>query len=196
MKLAQICEIHSGYTARSGLEQRLVGGIQALQLGDIGSADPEVLPDCRRYDLSEIAPRYLIRGREVVFRSRGQPNCAIAVESILPEPIAIISPLVILRPDYRIILPEYLAWLINHPASQRILDVEAQGTSIRMIPISVLERLRIVVRDLSMQRRIIELDRLRRREGRLLHELAARRKLLVDAAMAKVAMAAEQKEIA
>lgn len=196
MKLAQICEIHSGYTARARLERRLVGGIQALQLGDIGSADLEALPDCPRYDLPEVAPRYLVRGGEVVFRSRGQPNCAIAVASILPDPIAIISPLVILRPDCRIIQPGFLAWLINHPATQRILDVEAQGTSIRMIPISVLERLRIVVPDFPMQRRIIELDRLRRREGHLLHELAARRRLLLDAAMAKVAMAPEQKEIA
>lgn len=196
MRLAELSDIHSGYTARGRLDPLPEGGVPALQLRDVGTNGEEPGPDFQRYDLGELSDRYFVRGGEVVFRSRGEPNAAAAIPDPLPEPVAVIVPLVIVRPDRRRVLPEYLAWAINQPDAQRKLGAEAQGTSLRMIPMAALEDLEIAVPDLQTQRLIVELDTLARQEGQLLRQLAALREALVSAILGDAAKAADQKEIA
>ena len=196
MRLAELSDIHSGYTARGRLDPLPEGGVPALQLRDVGTNGEEPGPDFQRYDLGELSDRYFVRGGEVVFRSRGEPNAAAAIPDQLPEPVVVIVPLVIVRPDRARVLPEYLAWAINQPDAQRKLGAEAQGTSLRMIPMAALENLEIAVPDLQTQKRIVELDALARQEGQLLRQLAARRETLVSAILGEAAKAADQKEIA
>ena len=195
MRLAELSEIHSGYTARGRLNPLQEGGVPALQLRDIGTNGEAPGPNFQRYDLGELSERYFVRGGEVIFRSRGEPNAAAAISDPLPEPVAVIVPLVIVRPDRARVLPEYLAWAINQPDAQRRLGAEAQGTSLRMIPMAALEDLEIAVPDLTTQKRIVELNALARQEGHLLRHLAARRETLVSAILGEAAKAADQKEI-
>lgn len=196
MRLEELSEIHSGYTARGRLDPLSEGGVPALQLRDVGASGAELGPDFQRYDLDKLSDRYFVRGGEVVFRSRGEPNAAAAIPDPLPEPVVVIVPLVIIRPDIDRVLPEYLAWAINQPDAQRRLGAEAQGTSLRMIPMAALEDLDIAVPDLPTQKRIVELDALARQEGQLLRRLAALREKLVSAILGEAANAADQKEIA
>lgn len=196
MRLAELSDIHSGYTARGKLDPLPEGGVPALQLRDVGTNGEAPGPDFQRYDLGKLSDRYFVRGGEVVFRSRGEPNAAAAIRDPLAEPVVVIVPLVIVRPDRDRVLPEYLAWAINQPDAQRKLGAEAQGTSLRMIPMAVLENLEIAVPDLPTQKRIVELNALAREEGRLLRQLAARREELVGAILDEAAKAADQKEIA
>ena len=196
MRLAELSDIHSGYTARGRLEPLPEGGVPALQLRDVGTEGATPGPDFQRYDLGKLPDRYFVRGGEVVFRSRGEPNAAAAIRDPLPEPAVVIVPLVIVRPDRARVLPEYLAWAINQPDAQRRLGAEAQGTSLRMIPMAVLENLEIAVHDLPTQKRIVELNALARQEGKLLRQLAARREELVSAILGEAAKTADQKEIA
>ncbi|WP_295810977.1 restriction endonuclease subunit S [uncultured Nitratireductor sp.] len=196
MRLAELSDIHSGYTARGRLDPLPEGGVPALQLRDVGTDGEEPGPDFQRYDLGKLSDRYFVSGGEVVFRSRGEPNAAAAIPDPLPEPVVVIVPLVIVRPDRDRVLPEYLAWAINQPDAQRRLGAEAQGTSLRMIPMAALEDLEIAVPDLPTQRRIVELDVLARQEGQLLRQLAARRETLVSAILGDAAKAADQKETA
>jgi restriction endonuclease S subunit len=93
----------------------------------------------------------------------------------------------VMRPNKERILPEYLAWAINHPDAQRRLGAEAQGTSLRMISMAVLERLDIAVPDLQTQRRIVDLDALAKSEGRLLRTLATRREQLTSLILGEAA---------
>ena len=196
MRLAALSDIHSGYTARGRLDPLPEGGVPALQLRDVGTDGQVPGPNFQRYDLGKLSDRYFVRGGEVVFRSRGEPNAAAAIRDPLPEPVVVIVPLVIVRPDRDRVLPEYLAWAINQPDAQRRLGAEAQGTSLRMIPMAVLENLEIAVPDLPTQRRIVELDGLARQEGQLLRQLAARREKLLSAILGEAAKATDQKEIA
>ena len=196
MRLADLCNIHSGYTARGRLELMPEGGVPVLQLRDVGTDGEAPGPRIQRYDLGSLSDRYFVRGGEVVFRSRGEPNTAAAVSDELPEPAAVIVPLVIVRPDRNRVLPEYVAWAINQPDAQRRLGAEAQGTSLRMIPMGALEALEVAVPDLPTQRHIVELNALARQEGRLLRQLAARREQLVSIILGEAAKAADQKEFA
>ena len=167
-----------------------------MQLRDVGTDGQAPGPDFEKYDLTGLSDRCLVRGGEVVFRSRGEPNTAAPIPDPLPEPVAVIVPLVILRPDRGRILPDYLAWAINQPEAQRRLGAEAQGTSLRMIPLAALASLDIPLPDLPTQRRIVEAHALARREGQLLRRLAARREDLATAMLGRAAQAADRKDTA
>ncbi len=175
MQLRELCDIHSGYTARGRLEPIAEGGMLAIQLRDVGLHSGVSGSSLQRYDLADLSDRYLVRGGEVIFRSRGEPNTAAVVGAELSEPAAVIVPLIIMRPDRTRVLPEYLAWAINQPEAQRKMGSEAQGTSLRMIPKAVLERLEIPLPDPETQHQIAAFDTLSRREGDLLRQLADRR---------------------
>ena len=196
MRLAELTKIRSGYTARGKLEPVPMGGRPALQLRDVVAKGDALTPDSQKYDLGKLADRFLVHGGEVVFRSRGELNIAAAIKDPLPEPAAVIVPLVIMRPDRAKLLPEYLAWAINQPEAQRTLDAEAQGTSIRMIPMAALENLEIPVPDLPKQKRIIELDALARQEGQLLRQLATLKEAFITAILGEAAKTVDHKEIA
>jgi restriction endonuclease S subunit len=195
MRIADVSDIHSGYTARGRLDPVQGGGVPAMQLRDVGVTGDLTVKGLQRYDLGLLSGRYFVSGGEVVFRSRGEPNIAVAIPDPLPEPVVVTVPLVIVRPNGRRILPEYLAWAINQPDAQRTLGEEAQGTGLRMIPMAALGDLEIALPDLQTQKRIVELDILARQEGQLLRQLAARRETLVSAILGDAAKAADQKEI-
>lgn len=187
MLLRELCHIHSGYTARGRLSPLSEGGTPAIQIRDLGGDGEGLSRTLQKYDLGDLSDRYFVRGGEVVFRSRGEPNTATVITDDLADPAAVIVPLMIMRPNKERILPEYLAWAINHPEAQRRLGAEAQGTSLRMISMAVLERLDIAVPDLQTQRRIVNLDALAKREGRLLRILATRREQLTSLILGEAA---------
>lgn len=172
MRLADVCIIHTGYTARGRLEPMAAGGVLAIQLRDIsseGHIDPERLT---RVQLEDLADRYFVRAGDVVFRSRGDRNTASALDERLQEPALAVLPLMVLRPNVEVVTPEYLAWVINQPPAQRHFDAAARGTNIRMIPRSSLDHLELDVPDIETQQKIVAVDALAERE-RALSQLAA-----------------------
>ena len=176
MRLADLCTIQTGYTARSRLHPVSQGGTPAIQLRDV-VADAEINPDAlTRVDLGELPERYFACAGDVVFRPRGDRNIASALDSRLREPVLAILPLVVLRPKGDIVTPEYLAWAINQSAAQRYFDRMARGTSMRMIPRSVLNDLCLATPALETQRRIVAADALSKREKALTLLLAEKRR--------------------
>lgn len=193
MVLSNICRIHSGYTARSKLEPAEQGGLPVLQLRDVTAGAEFAVPEWQRYDLPA-AERFHVVDGDLIFRSRGEPNTATVVRSSDVDPIVVIAPLMILRPDTQKLLPDYLAWFINRPETQRSLSIEAQGTSLRMISVATLEKLQIAVPDLATQKKIVEIDALGRHEARLLQQLATSRTQLLTTLLGEAAKHADRKE--
>lgn len=163
------------------------GGRLAIQLRDIGNdgrLDPRTL---HRYDLPDLAERYFAHPGDVLFRSRGDHATATTLGDDLPEPAAVIFPLIIVTPKTDRLDGQYLAWAINQPRAQRHFDACAQGQSLRMISRPCLEALEIDLPDLATQRAVVALDALSRQEARLATRLADLRHrqisiLLADAA--------------
>ena len=196
MQLSTLCDIQSGYTARRALSPATGGGVPAIQLRDVPADGSSLSYPLQRFDLGGLADRYFVRGGEVLFRSRGEPSTAVAVDSNLAEAAVVILPLLILRPKNTRILPEYLAWFINHPVTQRRLTTEARGTNLRMIPRTAIDTLEIALPDVATQSRIVELHRLSRQEGELLRSLAERREQLSSIILAERARVSHQKDTA
>lgn len=170
--LADVCDIQSGLTARSALVSEEASGVPALQLGDLRGAPEVRIAEASRYRLEGKLDRYTVSAGDVLFRSRGDDNRAVVVEGEDGEAAIALLPLMILRPHADVVLPAFLAWLINQPEGQRYLNSCARGTKLRMIPREDLDKLPVSIPDLATQRLVIEISRLAAREACLLRELA------------------------
>ena len=174
-KLSQVCTIQTGFTARGRLEPAEHGSVLALQLRDIPSDASISWESVIRIQLDDVPERYFVRAGDVVFRSRGERNTAAVVDQSLLGPTIAVLPLMILRPDTQLVSSAYLAWAINQAEAQRQFEEEAQGTSLRMVSRSSLEKLQIPVPDFQIQQKILEIDALARHEHALTLQLAAKR---------------------
>ncbi len=192
MRLDQICQFQSGYTARGRLEPLPEGGQLAMQLRDLRDDGFVNLSEMQRFVLDLQGDRYTLKTGDVVFRSRGQPNQAYVMPHSMSEPIVALLPLIILRPHPYLVTPEYLAWAINQPDAQRQIDAEAQGQTLRMIPKGSLEGITIPVPDIPTQRIIVKVAELAAREATLLHQLAERRTNFTGRMLADLAQAGAQ----
>ncbi|MDF1871975.1 restriction endonuclease subunit S [Vannielia sp.] len=173
--LADVCDIQSGFTARSALVEDRVGGIPAVQLGDLRGDIEVPLASASRFKLDGKLDRYLVSPGDVLFRSRGEKNTAvIAVGDAGDQAIALL-PLIVLRAHADVVLPEFLMWLINQPEAQRYLDSCARGTNLRMIPRDCLDKLPVSIPDLVIQKLVVEVSRLAAKEASLLRELAQKK---------------------
>ncbi|WP_372501000.1 hypothetical protein P7L66_03015 (plasmid) [Tistrella mobilis] len=180
MRLADACTIHSGYTARARLEPAVTGGVLALQLRDI-SPDGVIEPArLARVQLEGVAARYFVQAGDVVFRSRGERNTASLLDDRLTEPALAVLPLMVLRPRRKLVMPGYLAWIVNQAPAQRQFDLAARGSNLRMIPRAALDDLEIDVPDLPTQARIVALDALAGRERQLSLRAAETRRHLMS----------------
>lgn len=174
-KLSSLCEVQSGYTARSRLEPTGKGGVPAIQLRDLHgdeTFDPSGLP---RYPLAGSFDRYWAGSGDILFRSRGERNTAVPIAPAAKSAAIAMLPLLVLRPKRDIVDPQYLAWFINQPESQRYFDKCAHGTRLRMIPKHCLDDLAVSVPDLATQRLVVEIDALARREHALTVQLAEKK---------------------
>lgn len=183
MRLPDICSIHIGYTARARFEPA-ADGVLAIQLRDVAEGGIDIA-HLTRVQIGERIDRYLVQAGDVLFRSRGERNSAVALDERFVEPAIAVSPLMMLRPNPAAVIPEYLAWAINQTEAQRHFDTAARGTTIRMVPKASLDDLHIDVPDLATQRRIVVVDDLAARERALTHLLADTKRDLTNRLLAE-----------
>ena len=161
--LSTICDLQSGYTARSGLKTA-PGGIRALQLRDLHEEDDLDPASAPLYPLDpSLKQRYSAGAGDLLFRSRGNRNTAVVIAPDSTKAVVAILPLIVLRPNRDVVDSRYLAWFINRPGTQRYFHRYARGTRLRMIPKACLDDLEVELPDLDTQRLIVEIDALARR---------------------------------
>ena len=164
---------------RGRVGRAVEAGVRMVQMRDVppnGAVDPVSL---ERLALDRVPGGHLVAAGDVLFRSRSESNTASALDARFREPVLAIAPLYVLRPDREVVLPAFLAWAINQPDSQRHFGRFARGTNMRMVPRDVLADLRIGIPGLAVQRRIVALDSLSRRERSLCVRAAEHRRRLV-----------------
>ncbi|MDI6869759.1 MAG: hypothetical protein QME79_00130 [Bacillota bacterium] len=83
--------------------------------------------------------------------------------------------------DDAVILPEYLAWLLNVAARKEIVARELQGTTMTFVPKEALATLEVDLPPTAVQQRVVALDTLMRRERELAFELLKKRAHLINA---------------
>lgn len=183
-KLGQVASIRMGFPFRSRLEHDAAGAIAVVQMKDIDDANLLHVEDAVRVDLADIKEHHLIREGDLVFRSRGRTNSVARVSADV-GPAVLAAPMLLIRPDG--VLPAYLLWYINLPATQTVLAAQAEGTSVRMISKAALEVLELPVPSLRKQQLIVEMADLATVEQHLLGRIAQERKRLADGILLRFA---------
>lgn len=180
VELGDLATIRSGYQFREGVKPDPDGKVPVLQMKDV--RDGQFIPRdglVRVRFNGDFGP-YLVRRGDVLFLSRGSRPFAVAVEDDWEDTIAA-NYFYIVRPRTDVVVPAYLAWYINQPPAQAKLKPAHVGSVMQIIPKSAFEKLTIELPPLDVQRRIVEVARLARREGQLLEELReARQKLAAE----------------
>lgn len=179
MTLSRICSIQIGLTARGRLDSSEHGNVWALQLRDVSPNGTIAANNLTCIHVDPVPEKYLVRAGDVVFRSRGDRTTAAVIDTAFPVPTLAVLPLMILRPDPQMLSGAWLAWVINQEPAQRHFEESAQGTSLRMVSRSSLEKLKIPVPSIEVQQRILQLDALAERERELGDQLTFKRHELI-----------------
>ncbi len=185
MKLADIADVRMGYPFRSRLEHDPAGEVVVIQMKDIDDANLLHAEDAIKVSLPEGKGHHLIHEGDLVFRSRGRSNSVAQVAADIGDAV-LAAPMLLIRP--RNVLPAYLRWFINLPATQASLAALAEGTSVRMISKDALQDLDVPLPSMARQRGIVDVAVLAQREQALMADIASQRKRLTEGILSRYAI--------
>jgi restriction endonuclease S subunit len=156
--LRDIAQIKSGVFAKPGLEPVLYY-LKGSDFDDAGELNEVVEPSLEnRPDLA----KHLLSNRDVLFAAKGRQFFA-AVYTGRFAPAVASTTFFVIKVDEAKILPEFLAWYLNHPETNSFLSAASRGSSIPMVPKSMLEEMLIPVPDIQTQQKIVALSVLQKR---------------------------------
>jgi len=165
-KLKDIAGIKTGLFAKPIKDGDIVY-LQAKHFDDNGELKLNLHADL---DSKDITSKHLLIPGDVLFASKGTKNFACVFESHNPASVASTSFFVI-RIYNNIVLPEFLAWFLNNPTTQKILKSKAIGTSMASISKVVLEDLDIPTLTIEKQQIIIKINKLHKEELNIIKQI-------------------------
>ncbi len=107
--------------------------------------------------------KHLLQDKDILFIAKGDNNRACLYYTKYGQAIAS-SLFFVIRVDRNVLIPEYLRWYINTPATQNRLEQFSKGSHIPSISKKSLRELEIYLPPLATQMRILEMDKLWRKE--------------------------------
>jgi hypothetical protein len=179
-RLADVAEVRAGYLTKKPVRPRPDGTHHLLQVRDFNSERSALDADAmvRFTPDSPTSARPLQTG-DIVFLARGTRNFAFAPVDLPAHSIAA-SYFFVIHPGEQV-LPGYLAWCLNQPATLRALARSAtSGAHMPVVRRADIENVQVPVPPIHVQQAIVHLDGLMRDEQALLNELAQRRRDLIS----------------
>ncbi len=165
-RLDNIAGIQTGIFSKTVSKGDIVY-LQVKHFDEFGVLGSVLHPDLE-YD--SVTQKHLLKPGDVLFAAKGTKNFAAVYESHNPPAVASTSFFVIrLKVDN--VLPDYLAWKLNHPVTQNYLKRNAIGSAIVSISKAVLDELEISIPDLTTQRTILKIAELRKKEKQLKQQI-------------------------
>lgn len=183
--LKEIAEIQPGFSFRGKIEPRDDGEFQVLQIKDVGAGGELLTDDLIRTGGVSIKSEYLVQRGDVLLTTRGANRRAVFVAGDLPDTIFTAQIFSLRNIDERV-SPAYLAWYLNQRQAQEFLITNASGSYIQNIRIDDLSELPVAAPSRAKQEKIVEIDRLYRRERELVGLIQSKRSQIVEQMLAKI----------
>jgi restriction endonuclease S subunit len=169
--LGNVADVSTGYAFRKKVQPEEGGDVVLVQLKDMdgaegvsGTGTVTLRNEGGKYE------RYLLQQGDLLFQSRGSRHPVAIVGSGIRGIAA--TGLHTIRPNRGRVLPEYLAWWLNHAVSQdTLVSKVARGQYIPFVSKADLLEFLVPVPSLEVQKRIVEVDRLLRQERALRERL-------------------------
>ena len=169
MRLAEIADIQMGYPFRTAVKPVDGGTLAVVQMKDVDESAGLIPEACLRIqDEPRRYEKHLLQVGDVLLQSRGSKFPSVVFDKPLYAVAAL--GLIVIRPREKV-LPVYLSWLLNQARVREALRAVAQGTYIPFLSKADVEGLNVSLPPLETQQRVVEVDRLRRRERTLQVEL-------------------------
>lgn len=182
--LKRFASVRNGYSFREGVKDDPKGDTRVLQLRDVDEHGFIDIDELSMITFGERALRHVIHPGDVLIAGRGGRSTAFSAPSNVP--IVPAAGLLVINPD-NALDSSYLRWFLNHPNTQRRLHALREGSNLQFIDKAGLESLQIVVPQIQVQLRIVELDADHRRRAELRVRLNQLESQLLDAATWKMA---------
>ncbi len=139
----------------------------------IPSVDPELCYDQK-------LEKHFLQVGDVLIASKGYDHFAIAYKGIVKPAVASSMFMVLRIKDRKRILPEYLAWFINHPSTQTLLSGNSKGTSIPSLSKTDIGDLKLTIPSIQKQECILKIQALRQRETTLQQQITQLREQYIQ----------------
>ncbi len=176
--LGKISEIQVGYQSREGIRVQADGSYFLLQARDLDRLHQIDWSNLTRFTPSGAITKSEIRQRDILFLARGQENFAYLISHDTRNVLASNS-FYILRVRTEVVLPEFLLWWMNQTPAQEYIKLNRSGSSLPFLSVSALSRLEVPIPDIEMQRKIGELELLRKKETDLLDLYLTKKSALI-----------------
>ena len=195
--LSDIAIVMPGYSFRKALPDSNKGKVSVVQLRDIDDNQVINWSTTTRTTLPENArrsPNLLIKN-DILFAAKGRNFKATFVSNSPVNKQTICSPhffhIRINNPS--IILPEYLAWFINHKQTQQTIRKTGGSIVLTTVRKEVIEKLDVIIPPIEIQQQLINLESIYQQEKMTLEKLIRNRKKTLDLASQNLFQIYQQK---
>ena len=179
---AIITDLFSGFSFRTKVENEVGGDLSVIQMKDLYDNYASIKSDLTKVNSEKIGSKFFLQKGDVLFIAKGSNNFAIEYNLELYKAIAA-SAFFILRPNRSKVVPAYLAWYINQAHVQKYLKENMAGTYIPNINKSTIEGIMVSLPAMDVQRKIVVIDDLRKKESFLMSQILEKREDAVRAAL-------------
>ena len=187
MQLGKIAKIQSGYISRVKIEPHDDGSHFLLQARDVDVEKLTYRTDMLiRFNPDHSRTDGILKKNDILFMARGTRNYSVLLREI-PDPTLAAACFFVVRVSHEKLLPAYLFWYLNQsPVERYLVRHSGRGVHMPVVRRSVLEKLDIPLPNLETQKKIVELEVLRREEEDLIKRLAEKRKQLITTSCLKL----------
>ena len=178
-KISNIATIRLGYHFRGKIIADSNGAISVIQMKDINedlTIGWDSLMKVAQEKYNEAA--YVHEG-EILFANRGNANYAAVVDQDRRNAIAVSNFFIIKLKTDRV-TPEYLTWYINQRLAQKYFDQHRAGSYIPTMRGEWLNELQVSVPPLDIQKKVVELDRLQKKEADLCMKIQKKKTEIIE----------------
>lgn len=186
LPLRKLATIQPGYPFRGKLPIDSNGDAYAVQFRHIVLGEPLSDKDGKALDRVKLPgrkrPNYLWPS-DLIFMAKGTRNHAAVIADVPSNTVCTPNFYHIrLKPEAFRLMPEFLAWQLNHVDAQRYFASCSQGSVAPSITKSQLGDLPIVIPSIEQQKLMVKLSDAATREQQLLNELIENRQRMLNAA--------------
>lgn len=174
-KIKDIANIRSGVYLKSVIPGEVIH-LQTNHIDDRGNIEAGIIPDL---PISAKIEKHLLKSGDVIFVAKGIHNLATVFYDFDKKVVASTSFLVFYNIDSSV-TPEFLAFYLNHPKTQAIINTKSRGTNLPSIRISEMEKLEIEVPTIEKQQLILRINELAKMEEELTIKLAALKRIKIN----------------
>lgn len=180
VELDALGHLRGGYVASGTQRESMTTPVQGLQPSNVVADGTVDWGSLSSVDAPREPDRYLIREGDVLLPLRSARLSAFVADGVQDGTIAV-GHWMIFSPDRSRLLPAFLVWYLNHPATSQRLRSLSKGSNLQFLPLSSLRSFEIEVPSLQRQSRIVRVVELNDRLARLENDLSSARQRLVNA---------------